>query len=154
MAADGKPQYETEGIFNELPSALQESAFIDRVHGLLEGWYLPRISRNTPSKDLGFKGDFFSEVLHELRSNLQYADYVSQSMRLPHCEDMRDNKAIARIAEGYLKILFPDLRLKAEEFVEYCVNPAVRMRQQIRDELSKLDQEYNLVGYNQERIAR
>ena len=90
----------------------------------------------------GLKGDFFSEVLHELRVDLKYADYVSQSLHLPQCEDMRDNKAISRLAEGFLKLLFPDLNLSEDEFLAYCVNPAVRMRQQIRDELSKIDQEY------------
>ena len=59
---------------------------------------------------------------------------------------MRDNKAIARIAEGFLKLLFPDLNVKEEEFIEFCVNPAVRMRQQIRDELSKIDPEYAWVS--------
>jgi len=139
------PLYESDGIFKELPAALQESAFIDRIHGLIEGWFMPRVSRNTPSKSLGFKGDFFSEVLHELRVDLRYADYVSQSLHLPQCEDMRDNKAISRLAEGFLKLLFPDLELSEEEFITYCVNPAVRMRQQIRDELSKIDQEFKWV---------
>jgi ATP-dependent Lon protease len=147
---DRRPLYETNGIFKELPSSLQESAFVDRVHGLLEGWFMPRITKNTPSKSGGFKGDFFSEVLHELRGDLKFADYVSHSMRLPDCEDMRDNKAIARLAEGFLKLLFPDLKVSGEEFIEFCVNPAVRMRQQIRDELAKLDQEYRWVTIKSE----
>ncbi len=150
LGADRKPLYETNGIFKELPPALQESAFIDRIHGLLEGWFMPRISRLTPSKSLGFKGDFFSEALHELRSDLQYADYVSHSMRLPECEDMRDNKAIGRIAEGFLKLLFPDLQLTDDEFIEYCVNPAVRMRQLVRDDLAKLDPEFKWVTIKSE----
>jgi len=145
LGPDRLPLYESDGIFKELPAALQESAFIDRIHGLIEGWFMARISRNTPSKSLGFKGDFFSEVLHELRTDLRYADYVSQSLHLPHCEDMRDGKAIARLAEGFLKLLFPDRNVSDEEFTTYCVNPAVRMRQQIRDELSKIDQEYRWV---------
>ena len=142
MGADRMPLYEAEGIFSELPQALQESAFIDRIHGLIEGWFMPRITKDSPSKTLGFKGDFFSEVLHQLRVNLQFADYVSQKLNLPGCEDMRDKKAIQRISEGYLKLLFPDLNLTDEEFVEFCVNPAVRMRQQVRDELAKLDPEF------------
>jgi ATP-dependent Lon protease len=113
---------------------------------MLEGWFMPRISKNTPSKMLGFKGDFFGEVLHELRPRLEFADYVSHSLRLPSCEDMRDNKAISRIAEGYLKLLFPDLNVTEEEFIEFCVNPALRMRQQIRDELTKIDSEYAWVS--------
>lgn len=145
LGLDRRPLYESNGIFRELPAALQESAFIDRIHGLIEGWYMSRITKDSPSRDLGFKGDFFSEVLHQLRGDLQYADYVSHNMSLPDCEDMRDNKAIARVAEGFLKLLFPDLHLTEEEFVEYCVNPAVRMRQQIRDELAKLDPEYKWV---------
>ena len=145
LGANLLPLYESDGIFKELPPALQESAFIDRTHGLIEGWFMPRVSRDTPSKTIGFKGDFFSEVLHELRVDLRYADYISQSLHLPQCDDMRDNKAIARLAEGYLKLLFPDLILSEEEFISYCVNPAVRMRQQIRDELSKIDQEYKWV---------
>jgi ATP-dependent Lon protease len=120
------------------------------MHGLLEGWFMPRITKNTPSKSIGFKGDFFSEVLHELRSDLKFADYVAHSMRLPECEDMRDNKAIARLAEGFLKLLFPDLLVSEKEFIEYCVNPAVRMRQQIRDDLAKLDQEYRWVTIKSE----
>ena len=142
IGPDRRPLYETNGIFKELPPSLQESAFVDRIHGLLEGWFMPRITKNTPSKSVGFKGDFFSEVVHELRGDLKFADYVSHSMRLPECEDMRDNKAIARLAEGFLKLLFPDLKVSGEEFIEFCVNPAVSMRQQIRDQLAKLDQEY------------
>ena len=145
LGPDRLPLYETDGIFKELPPALQESAFVDRIHGLLEGWFMPRITKNSPSKSFGFKGDFFSEILHELRSDLQYADYVVHSMSLPQCEDMRDNKAVARIAEGFLKLLFPDLNLSNKEFVEYCVNPAVRMRQKIRDDLARLDHEFKWV---------
>ena len=146
LTDERRPLYHTEGLFKELPSALQESAFIDRLHGLLEGWFMPRITKNTPSRHLGLKGDFFGEVLHELRPRLEFADYVTHSLRLPSCEDMRDNKAIARIAEGYLKLLFPDLNVTEEQFIEYCVNPALRMRQQIRDELSKIDREYAWVS--------
>jgi len=141
-----RPLYQTEGLFKELPSALQESAFIDRLHGLIEGWFMPRITKNTASHQLGFKGDFFGEVLHELRPRLEFADYVTRNLHLPSCDDMRDNKAISRLTEGYLKLLFPDLIVTDDEFVQYCVNPALRMRQQIRDELAKIDPEYRWVS--------
>lgn len=150
IGPDRLPLYESDGIFKELPSALQESAFIDRIHGLIEGWYMPRVTRNTPSNDLGFKGDFFSEILHKLRIDLRFSDFVNQNLHLPQCDDMRDTKAIQRLATGFLKLLFPDLNVTQEEFVMYCVNPAVRMRQQIRDELSKIDQEYNWVTIKSE----
>ena len=139
-----QPLFEKRGIFKELPKFLQEAAFIDRIHGLAEGWYMPRITKNTPSTFLGFKGDFFSEIMHELRGDLHFSDYVSTHLEID-TSDMRDTKAISRIAEGFLKLLFPDLNLSQQEFIEYCVNPAVRMRQQIRDELSKIDKEYEWI---------
>ncbi|WP_282155892.1 BREX system Lon protease-like protein BrxL [Cytobacillus gottheilii] len=137
-----QPVYNEEGLFKEIPNFLQETAFIDRLHGIIPGWLMPRISENTPSKNLGFKGDFFSEVLHSLRSEHQYADYVNLNMNLKNCSDLRDRKAIVRLATAYLKLLFPDLRLTHEEFVKYCLKPAVELRQRVRDELHKMDKEY------------
>ena len=136
------PIYLEQGIFNEIPNFLRETAFIDRLHGIIPGWDMPRVSRDTPSHSLGLKGDFFAEVLHRMRSEVRYADYVKVNMRLHGCDDLRDRKAISRLATGYLKLLFPDLKASEEEFREYCVRPAVELRQRVRDELHKLDQEY------------
>lgn len=137
-----QPVYQDEGIFKEIPNFLQETAFIDRLHGIIAGWLMPRISKDTPSVYLGFKGDFFSEVLHLLRGEPQYTDYVNLNMRLKDCNDLRDRKAIVRLATAYLKIIFPDMILSDEEFVNYCLKPAVELRQRVRDELYKMDREY------------
>lgn len=136
------PIYAEEGLFREIPNFLQETAFIDRIHGLVAGWEMGRVTKDTPSNSMGFKGDFFSEILHALRSDTHYGEYVSQEMRLLRCDDLRDRKAITRLATGYLKLLFPDLRPTPDEFREYCVRPAVGLRQRVRDELHKLDPEY------------
>jgi ATP-dependent Lon protease len=141
-----RPIYGEEGIFREIPNFLQETAFIDRIHGLVAGWEMGRVTKDTPSRSMGFKGDFFSEILHALRSDAHYAEYVSQEMRLVHCDDLRDRKAITRLATGFLKLLFPDLKPTADEFREYCVKPAVELRQRVRDELHKLDPEYAKVS--------
>lgn len=62
-------------------------------------------------------------------------DYVNLNMRLQNCNDLRDRKAIIRLATAYLKVLFPDLQVTAADFVKYCVKPAVELRQRVRDEL-------------------
>ena len=95
---------------------------------------------------MGFKGDFFSEILHVLRREAQYGEYVSQNMSLVGCDDLRDRKAIARLATGFLKLLFPDMKPTEEQFREFCVKPAVELRQRVRDELHKLDPEYAKVA--------
>lgn len=141
-----RPIYEEPGLFLEFPNFLQETAFIDRMHGLIPGWELPRVTKDTPSSQLGFKGDVFSEILHELRPRVAYTDYVNLNMHLEGCDDLRDKKAITRTASAYLKLLFPDLKPEEDEFIEYCVEPAVELRQRIRDELHKMDREYGKVN--------
>ena len=134
-----------KGIFKEFPNFLRETAFIDRLHGIIPGWYLPRVSQDTPSIYLGFKGDLFAEILHSLRKDLKYVDYVNVKMHLSGCDDLRDKKAITRTATAYLKLLFPNLKLSNKEFIKYCVKPAIELRQKIRDELWKMDREYEKV---------
>lgn len=140
------PVHLGEGLFSEIPNFLQETAFVDRLHGIIPGWYMPRVSKDTPSVTLGFKGDFFSEILHNLRSEPQYTDYVNMNMQLLNCNDMRDRKAITRLASAFLKLIFPDLKVGQSEFNEYCVKPAVDLRQRVRDELHKMDSEYAKVA--------
>lgn len=140
-----EPVEQDMGLFRQIPNFLQETAFLDRIHGLIRGWDMERVTKDTPSKSLGFKGDFFSEVLHVMRRMPQYDEYVSENMVLIGCDDLRDRKAIARIAAGFLKLLFPDLRVSEEEFREFCVRPAVALRQRVRDELHKMDPEYAAV---------
>jgi ATP-dependent Lon protease len=136
------PLHIDDGLFNEIPNFLRETAFIDRIHGLISGWDLPRVTKDTPSKCLGFKGDFFSEILHLMRKDVRFADYVSVNMRLENCQDLRDRKAISRLATGFMKLLFPNLQPSPHDFVTYCVKPAVELRQRVRDELHKMDLEY------------
>ena len=141
-----QPVYVEDGLFREIPNFLQETAFIDRIHGLVSGWEMMRVTKDTPSRSMGFKGDFFSEILHALRSDAHYAEYVSQEMQLVNCNDLRDRKAISRLATGFLKLLFPNMKPTGEHFREFCVKPAVELRQRVRDELHKLDPEYAKVA--------
>ena len=146
LDVDYQPLYREEGLFREIPNFLQETAFIDRIHGLIAGWEMERVTRDTPSRSMGFKGDFFSEILHVLRREAQYGEYVSQNMRLISCDDLRDRKAITRLATGFFKLLFPDMKPTEEQFREFCVKPAVELRQRVRDELHRMDPEYAQVS--------
>jgi len=138
--ASGQPAESV--LFRNLPAFLQETAFIDRLHGILPGWELPRVTVNTPARGMGFKADFFSEYLHALRDEASYTQYVNQHLKITGTQDMRDVKAIQRLVTGYLKLLFPHLEPTDSEFLEYCIKPAIRLRQTVRDQLCKLDPEY------------
>ncbi|MBC8506960.1 MAG: BREX system Lon protease-like protein BrxL [Anaerolineales bacterium] len=137
-----RPLHEVIGLFRDFPNFLRETAFLDRFSGLLPGWDLPRVSKDTPAVCLGLKGDIFGEILHMLRNDISYRDFVKTNMELENSDDMRDSRAIEAGATGFLKILFPHQEPSEEDFYQYCVNPALEMRQRVRDELCKLDREY------------
>lgn len=144
---DKKQPYNAfKGLFRVFPNFLRETAFIDRFSGFLPGWYLPRVTRSTPSQYFGLKGDIFGEIIHKIRYDQNYRNFVKSNLELIDCEDMRDSKAIEAGTTGLLKIIFPDLNPNEQEFYKYCVNPAIEFRQRVRDELCKMDREYDAVS--------
>jgi ATP-dependent Lon protease len=139
IESSGRPQ--SENLFENLPEFLRETAFIDRLHGILPGWELLKFNSEMISKGTGFKADFFAEVLHVLRDRSGYLEYIKNNCTI-ESDSIRDKIAIWRLAAGLLKLLFPDLRVTQEELYEFCLKPALSLRQRIRNQLSLLDPEY------------
>ncbi|MCX7598038.1 MAG: BREX system Lon protease-like protein BrxL, partial [Armatimonadetes bacterium] len=146
IASDGRPAQEKGRYgcyFDTLPGWLHgpdATALLDRFHALIPGWELPRIQKKHLAEGLGLRADYLSEILHALRARTEYMDYVKS-----HTEaegDLRDIVAVQRIAAGLLRVLFPDLRLSADEFERFCLEPAKRMRLLIRQQLAIMDSEY------------
>jgi len=140
--SSGRPQ--SENLFENLPEFLRETAFIDRLHGILPGWELPKFNSNMISKGTGFKADFFAEVLHLLRDRSGYLEYIKENCTI-ESDNIRDKIAIWRLAAGLLKLLFPNLNVRQEELHEFCLKPALSLRQRIRNQLSFLDPEYKSI---------
>jgi ATP-dependent Lon protease len=143
MGEDKRPLQ--NNLFGELPDFLRETALIDRMHGILPGWELPRIEQSFIATGLGFKADYFGDVLHHLRHRAGYDYLVQQYMHGIGTNDRRDNTAIARLATGFCKLLFPHAIISEGDFREYCLKPAVQLRQRVRDQLSLLDPEFEVV---------
>ena len=137
--SSGKP-LETN-LFAYLPEFFGETAFIDRLHGISPGWELPKFNTNMIANGMGFKADFFGEVLHALRDSTGYIEYVKNNCRI-NTDSIRDKIAIWRLSAGLLKLLFPNLEVSRDDFYNYCLGPAIKLRQRIRDQLSLLDSEY------------
>lgn len=129
-------------LLETLPTFLRETAFLDRIQGILSGWELPRITTQALAKGVGFKADFFGEVLHALRNRTDDLEYVKSHAQITGTNDVRDVRAIQRLAAGYLKLLFPNLNPTPEEFQQYCLQPAISLRQRVRDQLCQMDAEY------------
>ena len=148
IGPDGRP-LQAEGrygcYFDALPRWLHgrdATALLDRFQGLIPGWELPRIQQKHLSRSLGLRADYLSEILHALRRHDEYMDFVKQSTRTEPTGDLRDINAINRLTAAFLRLLFPGLNVRPDEFEHYCLQPARNMRATIRQQLAIMDSEY------------
>lgn len=133
--------------FQELPEVFHDTALLDRFHGMIEGWYLPRITEDLKLNGYSLNVEYFSEILSVQRTMSKYAAVVTDMLDIPRNADTRDTTAIIRLATAYMKILFPHVRsvsdITREEFETYCFKPAYEKRKIIRTQLSISDMEYS-----------
>ena len=131
--------------FSSLPEVFKESALLDRFHGMIEGWLLPRINVDMVLKDWTLNVEFFSEVLHQLRTESVYSSIIDELIEVPNGSDTRHTNAVKRIATAYLKLLYPHItsanEIDLNEFNCFCLQPAVRRRDIIREQCSHIDAE-------------
>lgn len=131
--------------FDSLPEVFRESALLDRFHGMIEGWLLPRVNVDMALHDWTLNVEFFSEVLHQMRTESIYSHIVDDLIEIPQGADMRHTKAVKRIATAYLKLLFPHItnaeQIDKSEFNMLCLQPAIRRRDIVRQQCSNIDAE-------------
>ena len=144
IAQDNMDEY--QNMFSELPSLFQESALVDRIHGFIKGWDIPRMNDDLKLSGWALNSEYFCTILHELRGDVSYRAIVDQVVEVPDKADTRDTEAVKRIATAYLKLLFPNVRsvhdINPKRFQQYCLRPAVRMRKIIKRQLGILDKEF------------
>lgn len=131
--------------FDALPDVFKESALLDRFHGMIEGWLLPRVNVDMALQDWTLNVEFFSEVLHQMRTESVYSHIVDDLVDVPQGADMRHTKAVKRIATAYLKLLFPHItsveQVDLNDFNMLCLQPAIRRRDIVRQQCSNIDAE-------------
>jgi len=133
-------------MFEELPSVFHESALIERFHGFIKGWNIPRMNDDLKISGWALNSEYFCSIMHELRDDMSYRAIVDELIEVPEAADTRDTEAVKRIATAYLKLLFPNVReakdIQISEFNRYCLRRARMMRDTIKTQLGILDSEY------------
>lgn len=133
-------------FFDSLPQNFRESALLDRFHCFIEGWHLPRIHKGMIFTGWTLNVEYFSEILHALRTQNIYGIVFDQIVGCDKNADTRDFNAVKRIAVGYMKLLFPHWteasKVDKEEFDEYCLQPAIRRRSIVKEQCHYIDPEF------------
>lgn len=140
---DSNQQPLTEPLIRELPGFLQETAFLDRIRGIIPGWKLPKLSGECFAKGVGLKSDFFGDALIALRNDLHHDQSCVRRIHFRGKKVYKRNEdSVRSIASGLMKILFPAGVVSDNEFDYYCVRPAIQLRQLIWQQIQMLDAEY------------
>jgi ATP-dependent Lon protease len=133
----------SKNMVAEINKVFQESATLDRFHGFIPGWEIPRLNQDLISNGWALNTEYFAEVLHELRNELVYSAIVDESLDIPPKADKRDLTAIKRLCTAFVKLIFPQATSKEDiskdEFKKYCLEPAMEMRRIIKEQLAIVD---------------
>jgi len=136
----------SKDMFETLPEVFHESALLDRFHGFVEGWKIPRMTENKKARGWALNCEYFSSIMHEIREDITYRSIVDEIVHTDADADTRDVTAVKRIATAYLKLLFSHWQEKTdvdvEQFAKYCLNPAIHMRKIIKTQMGIMDVEY------------
>ena len=116
-----------------LPKEMRDSAFVDRVHGIVPGWELPKIkqAKYHLSQGYGIASDYFAEMLHEMRKESLVAK-IGQYVEFSDNFTIRDERAVKKIASGLLKLLFPHGEWDKSE-LSLVMDIALEYRQRVRE---------------------
>ena len=143
---DQEKMDEYVNMFESLPTIFKTSALIDRIHGFIKGWEIPRMNEGMKISGWALNSEYFCTIMHMLRDDTSYRAIVDRIVDYPADADTRNTEAVKRIATAYMKLLFPNVRsvenINVMEFQQYCLRPAVKMRQIIFRQLGILDSQY------------
>lgn len=126
-----------EQILYTLPDIMQDSAFIDRIHGLIPGWEMPKIMKSEEhlAHGTGLAADYFAEIMHGLRKE-NFKDLVNEHVEFSSNFTIRDENAVRKIISGLCKLLFPNKEFDLSE-LRQIVSLATEMRQYVCDILTE-----------------
>ncbi len=130
---DGLPRQ--ADYIRHLPEMFQDSALMDRFHGIIPGWKIPRFTTDCAAQGVGIKADVFGEYLHQLRTVSHHEFPFGDGPTLKG--DSRDVKAVTRLASALSKLLL--INQDHADYEEYVFNPAKELRARVRTQLLELN---------------
>ena len=132
-------------LFDELPEAYHDSAFLDRLHFYIPGWEVSIIRGEMFSDGYGFVVDYLAEILRSLRTH-DFSQLYTEHFDLLSSISTRDRDGIQKTFSGLMKIIFPHGEADPEE-IEGMLLFAIEGRKRIKDQLMRIDLTYEPVKF-------
>ncbi len=128
-------------LFDELPAAYHDSAFLDRVHFYLPGWEIENLRAELFSNGYGFVVDYLAEVLRAFRDDDRSGDY-KEFFTLDESVSVRDRDGIHKTMSGLMKVIFPGGGATENEMRD-LLKFAMEGRKRVKDQIMRFDTTYS-----------
>jgi ATP-dependent Lon protease len=119
----------------QLPEMFHDDALLDRFHGIIPGWEIPKITLQHYAQGPGIKADVFGEYAHQIRTASSASFPFGEVPPLKGYS--RDVTAVERIARGLSRLFM--LNPGHPDYREYVLHPAMSLRERVRSQLAEVN---------------
>jgi len=120
------------------PEMRDDTAFMDRIHGFLPGWDVPKMNPALFTQHFGLVSDFLSECFTQLR-NQSRVSTMQGRVFLGGALSGRDINAVNKTVSGLLKLLHPDgEEAVSDEDLEWAVRLALEVRRRVKEQQKRI----------------
>lgn len=124
-------------LFEPFPTEMgTDTAFLDRIHGYIPGWEIPKLHPEHFTDDYGFITDYLAGFLHELRKE-QRGDEIDRYFHLGPDINQRDSIAVRKMVSGFLKLIYPDGVYEKDD-LEEILELSLELRRRVKEQMKKL----------------
>lgn len=124
-------------LFDELPDAYRDPAWLDRIHHYIPGWEVAPIRSEMFSAGYGFVVDYLAEILRAKRSD-DFSDKYKEYFTLDTSISTRDQDSIRKTFSGLMKLVHPKGEAN-EEQVRVLLDFAIEGRKRVKDSILRID---------------
>lgn len=124
-------------LFDELPDAYRDPAWLDRVHHYIPGWEVAPIRSEMFSTGYGFVVDYLAEVLRAKRAE-DFSDKYKDHFTLDNSISTRDQDGIRKTFSGLMKLVYPTGDASDNE-IRVLLEFAIEGRKRVKDSILRID---------------
>ncbi len=132
-------------LFDSLPNAYLDSAFLDRIHNYLPGWEVYITRGELFTNGYGLIVDYLSEALHVMRE-MDFTGLFQKYFKISPNLSERDKEGVRKPFSGLMKVLYPSGVAPKEEMRELLMF-VMEGRKRVKDNLMRVDSTYDPVDF-------
>ena len=132
-------------LFDALPNAYLDSAFLDRIHNYLPGWEVYITRGELFTTGYGLIVDYLSEALHVMRE-MDFTGLFQKYFTISPNLSERDKEGVRKTFSGLMKIIYPSGGATKDEMRE-LLEFVMEGRKRVKDNLMRIDATYDPVDF-------